>query len=269
MILEQTTVCHLGYHLHRLILRPEGTSKATLVFFHGQGDFIDRYPDTLEIFVEKGVTCILIDLPGHGQSPGKRGHIPGFPFVDSLLANTLENVSGPVGIAGHSMGGLLALRAYLQNPDHFAFAWFSSPILDPARQGTPWMRTILPLVARLFPWITWSTGVKAEQCRPVSNDTPSSEESLYHSKISLGWALDLINAANEVQQAFLSLPTDRPALFTQGGADPICPPELLRQQLDKLPSGKVTYCEIPDALHEPFNGDHRDQLRAALANWSF
>ncbi|MDB4541078.1 lysophospholipase [Akkermansiaceae bacterium] len=147
MIVESQKITLAGHQLHRLILKPEGLSQGSLVFFHGQGDFIDRYPSILEIFVENGITCILTDLPGHGQSSAKRGHVPGFDFVDLLLEDSLENLTGPFGIAGHSMGGMLAIRALLKNPDRFDYAWISSPLLAPARQGSPLMRILLPQIA--------------------------------------------------------------------------------------------------------------------------
>jgi len=266
MITEESRISLAGHQLHRLTLKPEGPAKRSLIFFHGQGDFIDRYPTILEAFVKKGVTCILTDLPGHGRSSGKRGHVPGFTFIDRLLEDSLEKISGPVGIAGHSMGGMIALRSLLKNPSRFDFAWMSSPLLDPARQGSPIMRIIIPQLARYFPWITRSTGVRSEHCRA---DEPSEADAaaLYHSKISLGWVRELLLAAAELETSFSSLPLDRPLLFTQGAADPVCPASLLRERLATLPESNVTYLEIPEALHEPFIGENGDLIRRTISDW--
>ncbi|MDA7506172.1 lysophospholipase [bacterium] len=266
MIVESQKITLAGHQLHRLILKPEGLSQGSLVFFHGQGDFIDRYPSILEIFVENGITCILTDLPGHGQSSAKRGHVPGFDFVDLLLEDSLENLTGPFGIAGHSMGGMLAIRALLKNPDRFDYAWISSPLLAPARQGSPLMRILLPQIARYLPWLTWSTGVTTEQCRSGPSTEPE-RDALYHSKISLGWVHELLIAAQELEATFPSLPTDLPILFTQGSADPVCPAEILRDRLAKLPKNEVTYLEIPEALHEPFIGENGETIRRTLSEW--
>lgn len=268
MIIEESKVTLGDHQLHRLILRPNRTPRATLIFYHGQGDFIDRYPPILEIFVEHGITCILTDLPGHGQSTGKRGHVPSFEFTDELLEDSLREVPGIVGIAGHSMGGFLALRSLLKNPSRFSFAWISSPLLAPARQGSPIARFFLPKIARLFPWITRSTGVKAEQCRRQPSDSASPEvDALYHSKISLGWVNYLLKGAAELEGTFASLPTDRPLLFTQGSADPVCPAEILSKRIAKLPKGGLRYHELPDALHEPFVGEDGEKIRQIIDEW--
>ncbi|MDA7930952.1 lysophospholipase [Akkermansiaceae bacterium] len=255
-----------GHQLHRLILKPAGSSRGTLIFFHGQGDFIDRYPPILEPFTDNGLTCILTDLPGHGRSSGKRGHVPGLKFIDQLLDNALVATKGSCHIAGHSMGGMMALRCFLRDPSRFQSAWFSSPLLAPARQTTPCMSLILPKVARLFPWITWSTGVSSEQCRNGGSSEPD-DKALYHNKISLGWARDLIAVGQDFESRFQSMATDRPILFTQGGADPVCTPEILRSRLVKLPRNQITYREITDALHEPFMGDRAEEFRLILENW--
>lgn len=150
MKITSETLEQSGHQLHRLILKPAGSSRGTLIFFHGQGDFIDRYPPILEPFTDNGLTCILTDLPGHGRSSGKRGHVPGLKFIDQLLDNALVATKGSCHIAGHSMGGMMALRCFLRDPSRFQSAWFSSPLLAPARQTTPCMSLILPKVARLF-----------------------------------------------------------------------------------------------------------------------
>jgi lysophospholipase len=266
MRIESETLEQSGHQLHRLILRPGGPSRGTLIFFHGQGDFIDRYPPVLEPFTNSGLTCILTDLPGHGRSSGKRGHVPRLKFIDQLLDNTLAATEGSCHIAGHSMGGMMALRSFLRDPSRFQSAWLSSPLLDPARQTTRLMSLVLPKIARLFPWITWSTGVSSDQCRSNGNPDPD-ERALYHSKISLGWARDLIAVGQELEDSFQSMAAGRPILFTQGGADPVCPPEILRSRLVKLPSDQIIYREIPNTLHEPFMGDSAEEFRLILENW--
>lgn len=267
MRIEEQQLQFRGHQLHRLILHPESSSTRTLIFFHGQGDFIDRYPPVMEAFTSRGLTCVLTELPGHGRSSGMRGHVPSLTFVDLLFEKTLKETDGPHSIAGHSMGGMLALRAFLKSPQRFQFAWFSSPLLEPARRGHPLMKIALPAVATLLPWITWSTGVKADDCRTVGSDEPREDSEaapLYHSKISLGWAQELIAMGRELESTMLTLPSQPPTLFTQGSADSICPAKILKQRLDKLPTGQVAYQEIEGALHEPFAGESAPEFEGIL-----
>jgi len=269
MTKEEHTVLLEGYQLHRLHIHPDGKPTASLVFFHGQGDYIDRYPEYLAPLTEAGVSIIMTDLPGHGRSPGKRGAVPSLSFIDALLEDSLSPLptDAPIGISGHSAGGLLALRSYLKNPKTFSFAWFSSPLLDPAQRTSPFLRTLLIALSRIAPWIGWSTGVKSSDCRTDSEPAPTDSPALYHSRITLGWASELIKAASSVNEGFLSLSRHIPTLFTQGDQDTICPPDILRALIQKLPDSRIQYQEIPGALHEPFNGDSSEEFQTALQRW--
>ena len=257
-----------GRNLHRLILQPDDKKKGTLIFFHGQGDFIDRYPPILEGFVKAGIQCILTDLPGHGRSPGKRGVVPGFKFVDELFRESTSLLEGPAIIAGHSMGGLLALRYFLRHPDLFEAAWFCAPLLAPMRQAKPWMRASLPALAKLLPWLTVGTGVSSSDCGDnTSGRGAETGEVLYHSRISIGWGSELAKAAEDVRDQFPKLPVSKPVLFTQGQRDPVCPPEILAARLEKLPPNQIRFEKIEEALHEPFSGSTLPEFLSILNGW--
>lgn len=260
-----------GHRLHRLLLSPTGNIRGGLVFFHGQGDFIDRYPDILEPFVLAGYQCLLTDLPGHGRSPGKRGHVPGLPFVEHLLTDSISHLTGPTLIAGHSMGGLLALHFFLRQPCQFAAAWLSSPLLRVIDRAAPWLRALLPLLSKVAPRLTVGTGVKREQCEAPLDDSSHPEpdhEALYHSRISLSWGSDLCEASDTVWQRAERLGgADLPLLFTQGQDDEICPPEILREFLQLSGSTRHQLHLIAQARHEPFRDPTREVLLAILQKW--
>ena len=267
MKIEKQALNIFGQDLHHLTLAPETHSRGNLIFFHGHGDFIDRYPEILKPFVDSGIKCLLTDLPGHGRSPGKRGHIPHLGFVDQILNASLEKIDGPTSIAGHSMGGLMTLRLLINNPGLFKNAWISSPLLDPMHQAKPWMRIILPYLAPVLPRITVSTGVTSEDCRDDSTKTEPSEAQLYHSRISLSWGRTLSLVAKEVKENFTNLPIETNLLFTQGKDDRICPPEFLRERLVDISHPSITYEEILGARHEPFVGSTGIETAKKITLW--
>ena len=65
MKIEEETLHVFVQRLHHLNLHPETSTRGGLVFFHGEGDFIDRYPDILKPFVDAGLKCLLTKLPGY------------------------------------------------------------------------------------------------------------------------------------------------------------------------------------------------------------
>jgi alpha-beta hydrolase superfamily lysophospholipase len=271
MIIETSRVKLDGHRLHRLTLTPPSGIRGGLIFFHGQGDFIDRYPPVLEPFVRAGYQCLLTDLPGHGRSPGKRGHVPGLPLIESLLADSLSQLKGPVIIAGHSMGGLLALHLLLEQPDRFAAAWISSPLLRVIERASPGLRLILPVLAKLTPRLTVDTGVRRDQCEAPTDEAahPENENDvLYHSRISLAWGVRLCEVSEAVWNKAAQLGSiKRPLLITQGEEDEICPPDTLTAFLAKSEVDRGKLHLIAGARHEPFRAPTREMLLAILQRW--
>lgn len=268
MRIEASTVHIQNQNLHRLTLNPEVTVRGGLIFFHGQGDFIDRYPPILKGFVDAGYRCILTDMPGHGRSQGRRGVVPGLSFADELLHDSLSSLEGEIIIAGHSMGGLMALRFLLHNLNLFEAAWISSPLLNPMLQAKPWMKITLPLAAQLFPSATVSTGVRSSDCsHKIERGETEKTQALFHSRISIGWGRDLLHAAEEVCEKFTNMAFEKPILFTQGDSDSICPIQILEDQLKTLSSNQISFQKIKEARHEPFCGSTREDFLRYLNHW--
>lgn len=69
---------------------------------------------------QKGVKCLLIDLPGHGESPVLR-HTHSMEFMADAVIAVMRGLDQPnFSILGHSMGGYVALalaQKYRASPD--------------------------------------------------------------------------------------------------------------------------------------------------------
>ena len=225
-----------GISLHRTCYLPDGPPRATAVLLHGQGDFVSRYAEVTAIFQEHGIAVVGCDLPGHGSSPGRRGHIPGFSFIDQVVKQDRSRChelapGAPIGLLGHSCGGLMALRELLRNPGDWNYSWISSPLVHPEGTRPAWEAWFFLFVARLFPFLSIDIGVGPKEC---INDGPDQEarlgemtdENRFHRRITLSWTRAVCDAAREVRANFRSLPPI-PILFTQGEDDPVCRAETL------------------------------------------
>lgn len=255
---------------------PSGPCKGAVVLLHGHGDYSARYESVLAPFLERGLTCFSTDLAGHGESGGKRGFVPGINSIDEVVRADLARAreacpDGPIGLIGHSAGGLLALRELLHRPDDFQFAWISSPLLRPEANRHPLSLMLLQVVATLLPMFPIDTGVKAEDCRHVEEGKPDDNEgkpeTLFHSQISLGWGRDLVKAGREVRSGYRARPPYLPILFTQGLADSICPPEFLHAFLDKISLPHATLLEFAGQRHEPFADTDQDAVLQGVGTW--
>ncbi len=93
------------------------TSQPPLVLVHGAGGSHLDWPPELRRL--PGTRVIALDLPGHGRSAGPgRSDILAYAEAVSALLAALQ-IERAV-IAGHSMGGAVALQVALHDPEHVA-----------------------------------------------------------------------------------------------------------------------------------------------------
>ena len=82
----------------------------TVLLVHGWGDRGSRLGAFIEPLVEAGFRVVGVDLPAHGDSPGRRTNA--YELADAIRASA-DEVGGVTAVIAHSMGGvetLLALR---------------------------------------------------------------------------------------------------------------------------------------------------------------
>lgn len=95
-----------------------GEGEKTLVFVHGLASNLPVWKKNIE-FLKEHYRCVALDLPGHGLST--KGD---FPYNISFYMETLMEwlkrlrIENPI-LIGHSMGGQVAIKAVLENPDFF------------------------------------------------------------------------------------------------------------------------------------------------------
>ncbi|CCG99077.1 Lysophospholipase [Fibrella aestuarina BUZ 2] len=85
-------------------------AKAVIGLIHGFGEHSGRYRHVAEFLNKQGFAVTSYDLPGHGKTPGKRGHVANYEVlldsVDAFMGFTKERHPAlPVFLFGHSMGG--------------------------------------------------------------------------------------------------------------------------------------------------------------------
>jgi pimeloyl-ACP methyl ester carboxylesterase len=85
--------------------------KGMVVMLHGMGGGISHWFQTAEVLAERGYQVIVLDLPGHGKSA-----MPEKLSPEWIGRNLAEWIEEPAILIGHSLGGWVALRAYLHNP---------------------------------------------------------------------------------------------------------------------------------------------------------
>ena len=107
-----------------------GNNRPTLVFLHG---FLGSHRDFIHLAIElnqskfKPHNCLLLDLPGHGESLGLPDCTYTLQGAAEAILDTLDHykIDRPI-LYGYSMGGRLALYSALRWPDRFSSAFLES-----------------------------------------------------------------------------------------------------------------------------------------------
>lgn len=254
-----------------------GPLRGGVLFVHGHGEYAARYEEVFSELVDDGWVVMVPDLPGHGLSDGKRGHLKSFDelaAIYSTLQDELRQVVGPDGsicLGGHSMGGLVAAWLVVRKVVSPDAVWMGSPLLSPTHNKPWWLVQVAKALDVLLPRMVISSGVNESHCYALEvGDSPAlrpdvdphadkfDHEEVVHRWISMRLGVELMRAAECVWDGVpQQWPSNVPLFFTQGAEDPVCPAAIARKFCNQLASDgreNVLYHELPGALHEP----HRD-----------
>ena len=130
--------------------------KAVVGLIHGLADQSSRYGHVAAWFKEEDIAFEAFDLPGHGLSSGKRGHINDYDtflqLIDQFKAQLKLDYPGiPIFLYGHSMGGNLLLNYVLRYEPNITGAIISAPAIKTFADVPRWVRGIVRKIAEFVP----------------------------------------------------------------------------------------------------------------------
>ena len=120
-------------------LQKNKKSIGTIFLQQGHNEFIEKYFETIQEFIDRGYSVICFDWRGQGMSERiiddiNKAFINDFKRHDKDLEEIIEKIIDPffpkplIGI-GHSMGGCLMLSAFHNHPTKFSCGILSAPML--------------------------------------------------------------------------------------------------------------------------------------------
>ncbi len=149
-----------GFQIRRIDWPAPAAPNGSILFLPGRGDFYEKYLETLDHWSAAGWRVTASDWRGQARSgrlgyDATTGHIDDFATwvgdLATLWAQWTAQTPGPHVLAGHSMGGHLALRALAEGKVDPAGLILSAPMLGFTKQPLPpaAMRWIARLMTRL------------------------------------------------------------------------------------------------------------------------
>lgn len=246
--------------------------KARILMIHGLGEHLGRLNQVFEHFYSAGLEVTGLDLPGHGNSTGPRGHIPNrnqlYDDLDAIRArwrSSEDSDSLPEFIYGHSLGGHLALLYCLERAPSFAGVIASSPLIEAAEQPPLWKLALAYTLGRLLPAFAVDNGLKPSDISSVEEEVRAYvDDPLRHRKISARLGLDSLRDCQVLQRE--AHRWQLPLLLMHGSEDHITS-FAASETFAKNAGPNCDWYPWPNARHELHHDSQKEQVFETMVLW--
>lgn len=260
-----------GCELSLKIWLPAEHPKAALALIHGIGEHSGRYHHVARFFQARGYAIFALDLRGHGQSKGNRGHVARFGdyMADAQVLIDLAHEKTPdvpVFLVGHSMGGLITLAYTLKHPDELSGIIVSSPGLRPILSVPGWKIFMGNLLSNLWPSFSMENGIDIRMVtRHPDVIAADGLDPLVHARVSARWFTEFNLTRTWVMEEANTLAV--PALILQGGQDQVTDPHAAREIFERIGMDDKHHIEYPELYHEIFNEPEQEDVFHDIEAW--
>lgn len=255
----------------RFRCREAESPRGRLLIVHGLGDHSGRYDRMASRAAAAGIDCFGLDLRGHGESEGRRGHTRSFDRlledIDHFRRLAGQRDSGlPTVLFGHSLGGLIVGR-FVQEYGFpsLAGAVLSAPFVGLALSPSPWKLRLASVADWMLPWLGMYDEIRADMLfRTPEEQRAREEDPLVHHRITARLfgemrrqAAIMVRRAGQCRTAFLiQLPGDDRVVDTAAGRD-----------FSTRLAGEVRVIEYEEAFHDLYRDPVAERAYADLATW--
>jgi acylglycerol lipase len=258
-----------GQVLRGLIKSPGEKLRAVIIFVHGHGEHIQRYVHWAELFNRENIGFTGVDLPGHGRSDGKRGHIKNyslfFEMIDVLINECKKTFPGiPVFLYGHSTGGGIVLDYVLKRKPVIKGAIVTAPTLRLAFEPGKAKLGLAAIMKKILPGLVQSTGL------PVNYLSHDKEvvgkyinDPLVHGKMSVSFFHGFMRSSSYCLANASELKL--PLLLIHGADDMICSPSGSIEFVGKTNMAELKIWE--GSYHELHNEPFKNEVFTFIMKW--
>jgi len=246
-----------------------GTPRAALALIHGFAEHGGRYLALAQACSEIGFEVHLLDLRGHGRSPGVRALLHDEDATVAAVTGLLERLQTgrlPVAAFGHSLGGALVLRAAQLRPDLLDAVVASAPFVRSARSDPAWLVAFFSFAARFAPELrTVPIDAQVVSRLPQEVHAYDSDPLVDRGGVRLGSVRVLYGLGPRVLADAGKLVT--PTLILHGGADRLADVAASRELYLAAGGDDVELREIPGAAHALLHDRDADRLETGILAW--
>ena len=249
---------------------PDKKLSAILIVVHGLGEHSSRYgTHFVEFYIKENIGVISFDLPGHGKSYGKKGHIDDpvllLEIIDDVIKNTkYEYPNLPLFIYGHSFGGEISLWYTLVRRPDVNGVILTSPLIGPKVAVPPMKMLLAKTMEKLLPSFSLNNGLEPEKLsRDPEIVNQYISDPFVHPLVSAKTGMMIINRGKWIMENAHFNTND--ILLMVGGKEEIVNLEVIDQFYKKAPY--VTYKIWPNLYHEIHNEPEKQEVFIYTLKW--
>jgi acylglycerol lipase len=249
---------------------PKAGANITFAVVHGLGEHAGRYARFAEAMAKYGMSTFALDLRGHGESEGQRGHVDSWSQWTDDVSAFVGHVEGLAGTevvpVGHSFGGAALLSTVLAGklPKSRRFV-VSSPALKLRLKAPAWKVALAPFASKVVPRLAMDNEVDPATVSRIPEIVAAyRDDPLVHNRISSRMWMEWQNATREILERAAQIKI--PFLILAGTADPLIDPEGSRSLHEQAPSQSELHL-LEGRYHESFNDLGSDEVFQLVADW--
>ena len=268
-----------GHSVRYQFLLPATAPRAIVIALPGLSEYGEKYIETARFFLDRQIGFYVIDWAYQGKStrlkenPHKRhsdGYESDISDLHFLITNKI-NVTSPLFMLGHSMGGNIGLRYLIQYPETFKVAAFSAPMLgiyDLRHFYSPvkWLLHVLkPLYKHYIPGgKDWHESARSSDGNDIFSSDPVRDQvhnawCLANTSLQVGnptfkWLYESLKSINILKQT-KAIKTS--TLFAYAGNEKLVDNDAIIKLSQNLENSKLL--SLPDSNHEILM--ERDSIR--------
>ena len=237
-----------------------------VLLVHGLAEHVGRYTHVAEWLVQAGYRVTFVELRGHGQSEGRRGHVERWRRYGEDLRAAAATIGAPFALVAHSMGGLVSLDTVMEPmaPPLVGLA-LSNPLVRPAIVAPPIKMKAAKVLSRLWPWLPLKNEIDTNLiCRDKAVVRAYEADPLVYGTISPRWGMEMLAASERVMADPSRCKT--PLRMMVSDADQICDHKA-SMSVEQRWGGPHELVMYPGLYHELFNEPEKEQVLSELCQW--
>ena len=260
-----------GSNIYYQLWEPATDTVAVVMICHGVAEHGGRYRRVAQHLNDKGYAVAALDLPGHGKSSGKRGHVSRFANFVQALELLREQLGRRFPrqkffLLGHSMGGLVSATYLLDNQQYLDGCILSGPAFQSDAEPALIQLLIIRILSSLLPTLpVLQLDGSAVSRDPQEVKAYFEDELVYTGRLSARLVSELFNGISTLTQQWQQIKL--PLLIMHGDKDTLTSPKGSEAFYASVASEDKRLQLYPGLYHEILNEPEREQIMTDISDW--